>query len=41
MNQIEIILNVICSTLLDPLVLERARRRKGAFSTAVRVCQGV
>ena len=32
MNQIEIILNVICSTLLDPLVLEQARRRKGAFS---------
>lgn len=32
MNLIQILLDVICNTLLDPIVLENARIRKGAFT---------
>jgi len=32
MNLIQTLLDVICNTLLDPIVLENARIRKGAFT---------
>ena len=32
MHLIQILADIICNTLLDPHVLERARNRKGAFT---------
>ena len=32
MKLIEIVADIVCKTLLDPKLLEKARRRKGAFT---------